>query len=74
MKGTWALFRFVSLRHIASAKVRSLLTLLGVALGVAMVVGMSAANASVLHAFDEMADRAAGKADLEVTAGESGVD
>ncbi len=72
--GFFALVRFVSLRHIASSPMRSLLTLLGVALGVAMVVGMTASNESVLHAFDEMVDRASGKADLEVTGDESGVD
>jgi putative ABC transport system permease protein len=70
----WPLVRFVSLRHIAAAKIRSLLTLLGVALGVAMLVGMTAANGAVLSSFEEMVDRASGKADLEVTGDESGVD
>jgi putative ABC transport system permease protein len=74
MTGFLALVRFVSVRHVRSAPVRSLLTLLGVALGVAMVVGMRASNQSVLHAFDEMTDRTAGKAELEVTGDESGVD
>jgi putative ABC transport system permease protein len=70
----WPLVRFVSLRHIAAAKLRSLLTLLGVALGVAMLIGMTAANGAVLSSFEEMVDRASGKADLEVTGDESGVD
>jgi putative ABC transport system permease protein len=70
----WSLVRFVSLRHIASSRLRSLLTLLGVALGVAMLVGMTAANGAVLSSFEEMVDRASGKADLEVTGDESGVD
>jgi putative ABC transport system permease protein len=74
MKGFGSLVRFVSVRHVVSSPVRSLLTLLGVALGVAMVVGMTASNQSVLRAFDEMTDRAGGKADLEITADESGVD
>jgi putative ABC transport system permease protein len=74
MSGFGALVRFVSIRHVLHAPVRSFLTLLGVALGVAMVVGMTASNQSVLHAFDEMTDRTAGKADLEVTGDESGVD
>jgi ABC-type antimicrobial peptide transport system permease subunit len=60
----WPLIRFVSLRHIVAAKARSLLTLLGVALGVAMLVGMTAANESVMASFLEMVDRASGKADL----------
>ncbi len=74
MSGFGALVRFVSVRHVVSSPVRSLLTLLGVALGVAMVVGMTASNDSVLRAFDEMSDRTGGKADLEVTGDESGVD
>src|ERR1700733_7044885 len=68
------LVHYVSLRHMVAAKIRSLLTLLGVALGVAMVVGMTAANEAVLSSFQEMVDRASGKADLEVTGDESGVD
>ena len=52
----WPLIRFVSLRHIAAAKIRSLLTLLGVALGVAMLVGMTAANGAVMSSFEEMVD------------------
>src|SRR4051812_35822307 len=74
MTGLSALIRFVSLRHIVSSPVRSLLTLLGVALGVAMLVGMTASNTAVLAAFNEMVDRASGKADLEVTGDEAGVD
>ena len=39
-----------------------------------MLVGMTAANGAVLSSFEEMVDRASGKADLEVTGDESGVD
>jgi putative ABC transport system permease protein len=74
MTGFGALVRFVSVRHVWSSPMRSLLTLMGVALGVAMVVGMTASNQSVLRAFDEMVDRTGGKADLEITGDESGVD
>lgn len=69
-----ALLRYVAARHLIAGKLRSLLTVFGVALGVAMVVGTTAANQSVLHAFEELSDRAAGKADLEIVADESGVD
>ena len=72
MNGLSALVRFVSLRHIVSSPVRSLLTLMGVALGVAMLVGMTASNTAVLDAFNEMVDRASGKADLEVSGDEAG--
>lgn len=74
---TWrsfiALVRFVSLRHAAASPVRSLLVLFGVALGVAMVVGMTAANQAVLRSFDDLAERAGGKADLSVSQDELGV-
>ena len=68
-----ALVRFVSLRHAQASPVRSLLVLFGVALGVAMVVGMTAANQAVLRSFDDLADRAGGKADLSATQDELGV-
>ena len=68
-----ALVRFVSLRHAAASPVRSLLVLFGVALGVAMVVGMTAANQAVLRSFDDLSDRAGGKADLSVSQDEVGV-
>ncbi|MGZ3454215.1 MAG: ABC transporter permease [Polyangiales bacterium] len=69
-----ALLRYVALRHLWSAKLRSLLTVFGVALGVAMVVGTTAANRAVTSALEELTDRAAGRADLEITADESGAD
>ncbi len=74
MSGFRALVRFVSLRHVLTRPVRSLLTLLGVASGVALMVGMRATNDSVLSAFDQLADRAAGKANLEIVGDESGID
>lgn len=74
MSGLSALVRFVSLRHVATSPVRSLLTLMGVALGVAMVVGMTASNGSILASFHEMVDRASGKATLEIGRDEAGVD
>ncbi len=74
MTGFRALLRFVSLRHLFTRPVRTLLTLLGVAFGVALVVGMRATNASVLAAFDDLTDRAAGKADLEIVGDDAGID
>ncbi|MBK7975382.1 MAG: FtsX-like permease family protein [Deltaproteobacteria bacterium] len=74
MSGFRALVRFVSLRHLFTRPVRSTLTLLGVAFGVALVIGMRATNESVLDAFDQLSDRAAGKADLEIVGDEAGID
>ena len=49
-----------------------MLTTAGTALGVAVFVGMHAANLSVLFAFSQTVDRIAGKTQLQVTAGETG--
>jgi len=71
--GLFALVRYVSIRYVIAAPVRSLLTLFGVALGVAMVIGMTSVNDAILASFREMVDRAGGRADLEVLGDESGV-
>lgn len=68
------LLRLVSLRHFFGAPVRTVLTLLGVALGVATVVGITSINRSVLDAFRSTVDTVAGKADLTVGGSEVGFD
>ncbi|MFZ5441469.1 MAG: FtsX-like permease family protein [Myxococcota bacterium] len=68
----WPLVRLVSLRHVFDAPLRSLLTLIGVAVGVATLVGITAINRSVMDAFRSTIDTVAGKADLTVAAETSG--
>src|SRR5438093_11087660 len=63
---SWPYFR----RHI----LRTLLTVAGIVLGVAVFVGMHTANQSVLFAFTHTVDRIAGKTELQITAGETGFD
>ena len=63
---SWPYFR----RHV----LRTLLTVAGIVLGVAVFVGMHTANQSVLFAFSKTVDRIAGKTELQVTAGETGFD
>src|SRR5438477_9623664 len=63
---SWPYFR----RHV----LRTMLTVAGIVLGVAVFVGMHTANQSVLFAFSRTVDRIAGKAELQVTAGEAGFD
>jgi putative ABC transport system permease protein len=63
---SWPYFR----RHL----LRTILTTAGIVLGVAVFVGMHAANESVLTAFARTVDRIAGKTELQVTAGETGFD
>ena len=45
----------------------------GIVLGVALFVGMNTANRSVVFAFSERVERIAGKTELQVTAGETGL-
>jgi putative ABC transport system permease protein len=68
----WHLIRLISFRHATGAPLRTLLTVLGVAVGVATVVGVMAINRSVLNAFRSTVDTIAGKADLTVAAGQTG--
>lgn len=68
----WSLLRFVSFRHVFESPLRSLLTLVGVAVGVATLVGIAAINRSVMDAFRSTIDTVAGKADLTVAAETSG--
>ncbi len=68
----WSLLRLISLRHIFGSPLRSLLTLVGVSVGVATLVGIAAINRSVMDAFRSTIDKVAGKADLTVAAETSG--
>jgi putative ABC transport system permease protein len=64
--------RLVSLRHLVVAKARSLLTLLGISIGVSAVVGITALNRSVLDAFNNMVESISRGSDLQVSGGEAG--
>jgi len=66
------LLRLISWPYLRKHALRTMLTTMGVVLGVSVFVGMHAANQSVLFAFSQTIDRIAGKTELQVTAGESG--
>jgi putative ABC transport system permease protein len=66
------LLRLISWQYARKHRTRTLLTVAGIALGVAVFVGMHTANQSVLYAFHSTVDRIAGKTQLQVWAGESG--
>jgi len=68
------LLKLISIRHLRGAPLRSILTAVGVAVGVATVVGVTAINSSVMSAFRSTVETIAGKADLSVTATEAGFD
>lgn len=68
------LLRLISWPYFRKHIVRTLLTVAGIVLGVAVFVGMHTANQSVLFAFNSTVDRIAGKTELQITAGETGFD
>ncbi len=68
------LLRLISWPYVRRHLVRTLLTALGIVLGVAVFVGMHTANQSVVYAFHQTVDRVAGATQLQISAGETGFD
>src|SRR5258708_39693685 len=66
--------RWISLRHLRDERGRALLTLFGVALGVAVFLAIRLANASALASFSATVDAVAGRANLQVSGGSGGFD
>jgi putative ABC transport system permease protein len=66
------LLRLITWPYIRRHRLRTVLTSVGIMLGVAVFIGMHTANQSVLFAFYKTIDRIAGKAELQITSGESG--
>jgi putative ABC transport system permease protein len=68
-----SLLRLLSLRHFFGSPLRTFITVAGVAIGVATLVGITSINKSVMNAFRSTIDTVAGKADLTVAAEASGM-
>jgi ABC-type lipoprotein release transport system permease subunit len=68
------LLKLISWPYVRKHRLRWLLTLAGIVLGVAVFVGMHTANQSVLYAFHQTVDRIAGATQLQISAGETGFD
>ena len=66
------LLRLISWPYFRKHVLRTMLTVAGIVLGVAVFVGMHTANQSVLFAFASTVDKIAGKTELQITAGETG--
>src|SRR5262245_47173003 len=66
------LLRLITWPYVRKHLLRTLLTTAGIVLGVALLVSMQTANRSVLQAFNQTVDRIAGKAQLQVSAGDTG--
>lgn len=69
-----AILKWVSLRHLLGEWPRTLLTVAGVALGVAVFVSIRIANHSALASFAGTVDAVAGRANLQVVSGTEGFD
>jgi len=69
-----ALLEWVSLRHLARDGLRSALTVLGVALGVAVFVSIRLANHAALGSFGQSVDAVAGRANVQVAGDTDGFD
>ncbi len=67
------LLRTVSWRHFRRHRLRTSLTFLGIALGVAVIVAIAVVNRSLTSSFQSTIDQIAGKAVLQVANGESGI-
>lgn len=68
-----SLLKMVSMRHVLGSPLRTLLTVAGIGIGVATLVGIAAINHSVMQAFRSTIDTIAGKADLTAGAEETGM-
>jgi putative ABC transport system permease protein len=60
------IFRALILRPLLREKIRTTLTILGIAVGVAVVVAIQLANSSALRAFRESVDAVAGRANYQI--------
>src|SRR5687768_13187118 len=67
------LLETVSWRHLKLHRLRTFLTFLGIALGVAVIVAIAIVNRSLTTSFQSTIDQIAGKAVLQVANGESGI-
>jgi putative ABC transport system permease protein len=73
MRPFLSLIRLVAWRGLAADPIRSLITVLGVALGVAVVLAVRLANQGILDSFRASLDHVAGRTQLEVRGGDPGL-
>ncbi len=68
------LFRQFILRHLAKEKLQAFATVLGIALGIAVVIAIQMTNASSLRGFEKAIETVSGKTSLEVIGPGLGID
>ncbi len=66
------LLRHISIKRIWLQKVHTLMTVIGICLGVAAIVSIGIVNKSVLRSFEDSINRVTGRAALQVTGAASG--
>jgi len=69
----FALLSTISWRHVRRHRLRTLLTFVGMALGVAVIVAIALVNRSLSTSFQSTIEQIAGKAVLQVSNAESGI-
>ena len=67
-----SLLRLISVRHLFGHPLRSILTIFGVTVGVATMIGVSSINRTVMAAFRSTINLIAGKSDLVVSGAMTG--
>jgi putative ABC transport system permease protein len=68
------LLGLIGFTHLREHPIRIIVTAIGISLGVALSVAIRSANDEVLKSFQEAVAQVAGRATLQVSAGEAGVD
>ncbi|MBK8315343.1 MAG: ABC transporter permease [Acidobacteria bacterium] len=68
------LFKQFILRHLRNEKLRSLATILGIALGIAVVIAIRMTNDSSLRGFEKAIETVSGRTSLEITGAGTGLD
>jgi len=66
------LLRRVSIKHIKHQKIRTIMALFGIALGVASMTSIDIVNSSVIRSFEDSINRITGRAVLQISGAESG--
>lgn len=66
--------RVIGRCHVMERPLRTTLTVLGIALGVSVSVAIRTANVDVLRSFEDTVNTVAGRATLQVSGGELGLD
>jgi len=68
------MIRTISLRRMWEHKVRTILTVVGIALGVAGYIAVEMITGTLTDSFSRMIDQVAGRVQLQIDAGEAGVE